>query len=113
MLLPLSALTQKTINGKVFDVTNNKPLSSASVIANGNNAGIATNDDGTFILRIDSNIRSISVSYTGYEVRIIRIDHALTEYLIGLHPVRDLAGITVVGSRNLSRTKYRPPYLLM
>jgi iron complex outermembrane recepter protein len=109
MLLPLMASSQKTITGKVFDVTNNKPLSSASVRVSGNHAGIATNDDGTFTLRIDSNIKSISVSYIGYEMHMIRIDHAVTEYLIGLYPVRDLAEVIVIGSRNLSRTKVQTP----
>ena len=35
ILAPLIALSQKTITGKVFDITTNQPLASASVSADG------------------------------------------------------------------------------
>jgi hypothetical protein len=45
-MLPLIVLSQKTITGKVFDATNNRPLLSASVVANGKEGVVVSNEDG-------------------------------------------------------------------
>ncbi len=109
MIVPLIALSQKTITGKVVDASTNKPLASASIIANGSNAGVTSGNDGTFTLKIDDGIKSMMVSYTGYGTRIIKIEDAVADYLISLQPVADLAELIVIGSRNLSRTKVQTP----
>ncbi|MGE5108780.1 MAG: TonB-dependent receptor [Sphingobacteriales bacterium] len=99
------ALSQRTITGKVFDAANNHPLVSASIIIRGSTTGIVTGNDGTFTLKIDNGVKTIVVSYTGYEARTIRVDGSAVDYSIGLQPSQDLTEITVIGSRNLSRTK--------
>ncbi len=105
MLLPLMALSQKTITGKVFDDTNNKPLLSAVIISKGSSSGISTDQNGNFVLKITEAVHTITVSYAGYQSRSINVDGPATDYSIGLHPsVNDLQQITVIGSRNLSRT---------
>src|SRR4051812_16120054 len=48
MLLPLMALSQKTITGKVFDASNNKPLVPAFIIPRGSSSGISTDHNGNF-----------------------------------------------------------------
>jgi hypothetical protein len=85
-MLPLIALSQKTITGKVFDAINNKPLLSASVVANGKEGVIVSNADGSFTLRTSSDVRQITVSYVGYETRIVKIQDHSGEYFIGLQP---------------------------
>ena len=109
LLLPLSALAQKTITGKVFDATNNQPLPSASVTARGTNSGITTGTDGSFTLQINGDVKSIVVSYVGYGSKTIKVEPNIIGYSIGLQPSTDQVEITVIGSRNLSRTKTQTP----
>lgn len=109
ILVPLIAFSQKTITGKVFDAVNNRPLASASVITRDGTTGSVTGNDGAFMLRMDSSVRTIVVSYAGYETRAVRVDGQGPHYLIGLHPSANLSAITVIGTRNLSGTRMRTP----
>ncbi|MBC7827900.1 MAG: TonB-dependent receptor plug domain-containing protein, partial [Chitinophagaceae bacterium] len=109
MLFPFVALSQKTITGKVFDAANNKPLALASIVAKENKVGLATGDDGTFSMKIDSTVKEIVVSYAGYSSRTIKVGGSVSTYRIGLEPLQNETGIIVIGSRNLSRTKVRTP----
>lgn len=108
-IMPLMGLSQRTITGKVFDAANNHPLVSASITTGESSTGVITGNDGTFTLKIDNSLKTIMVSYAGYEVRTIKIDGSADDYSIGLQPSPDLAAITVIGSRNLSRTKVQTP----
>ena len=109
IIMPLVALSQKTITGKVFDATNNQPLAAASIAARGSTAGVTTGNDGTFSLKINDNVKAIVVSYVGYAMRTINISGPVTDYSIGLETSVDEVQITVIGSRNLSRTKVQTP----
>ncbi|MGZ3768000.1 MAG: TonB-dependent receptor plug domain-containing protein, partial [Mucilaginibacter sp.] len=60
-------------------------------------------------MKVDNNVKTIVVSYTGYEARTIRVDGSAVDYSIGLQPSQDLTEVTVIGSRNLSRTKVQTP----
>ncbi len=105
VVLPMIALSQKTITGKVFDATNNKPLLSASIVTSGKEGGVVSNEDGNFTLKINSVVKQITVSYVGYETRIVKIQNHPGDYLIGLQPALTAPQITVIGTRNASRTK--------
>ncbi|MEO6000315.1 MAG: TonB-dependent receptor [Chitinophagaceae bacterium] len=109
MMMPLVVLSQKSITGKIFDGTTNQPLPSASIVARGSTAGVASNNDGSFTLKIDNSVKSIVVSYVGYHNQTIRVDGAATNYTIVLKPLADQAEISVIGSRNLSRTHLQTP----
>src|SRR6476469_9468424 len=110
IVMPLIALSQKTITGKVFDATTNQPLASASVSAGEKNTGVTTDSDGTFTLKIDNNVKSIVISNVGYKSGSIGVQDSATDYSIGLYSlVNDLEQITVIGSRNLSRTNVQTP----
>src|SRR5450432_1708286 len=104
-ILPLIANSQKTITGKIFDATNNKPLLSASVIADGTQGAIVSDASGNFTLRTNNDVKQITVSYVGYETRIIKIQNYSHEYFIGLQPAITATQITVIGTRNQTRTK--------
>ena len=104
-MLPLIALSQKTFTGKVFDATNNKPLLSASVVANNKEGVIVTNADGSFTLRTTGEVKQITISYVGYQTRVVKIQDHSGEYFIGLQPAQAETQITVTGTRNVSRTK--------
>lgn len=110
MLLPLMVLSQKTITGKIFDAADNKPLASAIIITKGSAAGSLTGKDGTFKMMITEKEKIIIVSYVGYETQSIKVDGAATEYAIGLQSsLNELQRITVISSRNLSRTNVQTP----
>lgn len=105
MLMPAMAFAQRTITGKVVDAVNNHPLESASIMIKGKTTVVLTANDGTFSLQVDNIVKAFTVSYTGYTTRTIKIQEDATVYSIGLQPSAELDGITVVGTRNLSRTK--------
>ena len=61
----LPALAQKiTVTGTVTD-SEGEPLIGASVVAQGGGAGVATDIDGKYTLRVDANA-TINFSYVGY-----------------------------------------------
>ncbi len=109
MVSPVLGLSQKTITGKVFDAGTSQPLAAASVVARGSNTGVTTGSDGSFSLSIGANVKAIMVTYVGYAMRSMRVDGAATDFSIGLEPAVDEIQITVIGSRNLSRTKVQTP----
>ncbi len=104
-ILPLIAISQKTITGSVYDGSNNKPLEFASVVAVGNSAGAETNGAGGFKLKVRENEKEIIISFAGYSTRRIKIGDSASEYRIALKPILTASQITVIGTRNPSRTK--------
>ena len=109
ILMPIVALTQKTITGKVFDASNNQALPQASIIVKTGGSGASAGNEGRFTISVPANAKAIVVSYVGYETRTISVDGIQSDFSIGLQPLQDLAQITVIGSRNLSRTKVQTP----
>lgn len=109
MILPLVALSQRTITGKIFDSTNSKPLAFATIIAKPGNQSTVTGDDGFFTLQTDGKAKMIIVSYAGYLSRVIKINEAEKINLIGLLRMQNEKAITVIGSRNLLRTNVQTP----
>ena len=104
-ILPLIALSQKTITGTVYDASNSKPLEFASVIVAGNSAGAETNGAGAFSLKVRTNEKEIIISYAGYNTRKLKIGDSAFDYQIALKPILSASQITVIGTRNPSRTK--------
>ncbi|MBC7890024.1 MAG: TonB-dependent receptor [Ferruginibacter sp.] len=103
IIMPLMALCQKTITGKIFDVANDHPLAAASITGKGSSVGITSGSDGSFTLKIDNNVKTIIVSYAGYEIRAVRVDGPETDFSIGLQPSVNEISVTVIGSRSPRR----------
>lgn len=61
----------KTITGKVVDASTQEPLLGATVQAVGSSHGTSTDLDGKFTLSVPDNIKQLSVSYIGYETRVV------------------------------------------
>src|SRR5688572_6432339 len=108
-MIPLFALCQKTITGRVFDAKNDLPLVQASIQVKGTSTGVVAGADGRFSLTVPANAKTIAVSYVGYETRSVDVDVPATDFSIGLQPLLEEVQITVIGSRNLSRTKVQTP----
>lgn len=105
--IPVFVFSQKLITGRVFDNATSKPLISASIVAKGSKSGaVLTDNEGSFTINLDASVNAIFVSYVGYESKVMKIDEKITHLSIGLQPLESqLQQITVIGSRNLSRTK--------
>lgn len=103
ILLPIMAISQKTITGKVYDAVDNHPLVAASVTAKGSSAGITTSSDGTFTFKINDNVTSVTISYVGYTSQTISVAGGETYFSIGLMPSADEVTVTVIGSRSPRR----------
>ncbi|MEO6719070.1 MAG: TonB-dependent receptor [Ferruginibacter sp.] len=108
-IMPLIALCQKTITGKVFDATNSQPLIQASITVKGTGTGVATTSDGKFSITLPAGAKTITASYVGYQSQTVDVQGASTDFSIGLQPSSEETQITVIGSRNLSRTKVQTP----
>ncbi len=108
-IMPLVAMCQKTITGKVFDATNNQPLVQANIIVKGSGIGIAAGSEGKFSLALPAGAKEITISYVGYVTISVNVEGAVTDYAIALQPSIEEIQITVIGSRNLSRTKVQTP----
>lgn len=110
IFIPFVVTAQNTIKGKVFDVTNNRPLVQANVVVQQSNAGTVTDSDGKFSLNISESTKIVVVSYVGYQPISIAIKKSITDYSIGLQPLKNQQEeIVVIGSRNLSRAKVQTP----
>lgn len=107
--IPLLTLSQKNITGKVYDASSNQPLVQASITVKGGKGGTASGADGSFSLTVPAGTAAIMVSYIGYEGKTISLEGTQTNFSVGLLPVQDMSQITVIGSRNASRTKVQTP----
>ncbi len=57
-----------TVTGKVTDAKTNKPLSGVTVKVKNSTQATATNDDGSFVIKVPSTESILSVTYVGYGV---------------------------------------------
>lgn len=103
-----SIVAQQVINGKVTDIKNGTPLIGATVLVKGTTAGTVTDLDGNFNLNVPTSAKAIIVSYTGYRSEEIMIDGQAT-INVQLAEGIEIDLITVIGSRNATRTKLETP----
>jgi len=86
-ILPMSpsdTFTTKTVMGKVADTANN-PVAGATILVNGNNLGIITNQAGIF--KIEAGISfpyELEVNYDNFESKTILVESAETDLSIAL-----------------------------
>lgn len=63
----------QTIEGKVSDARTGNPLQGATVLETGTTNGTATNQNGRFSLTLSSEAESITISFIGFDVRVIPV----------------------------------------
>ncbi len=73
----------RTVTGKVTD-ENGQALSSASVTIPGAATSVRTANDGTFSISIPTNVRTLIVSYVGYETTNVPVVNGLSNYDVKL-----------------------------
>ncbi|MES2419141.1 MAG: SusC/RagA family TonB-linked outer membrane protein [Bacteroidota bacterium] len=66
LLLSLVTYAQNIIKGKVTDVADGSPIPGVSVLVKGTNAGVTTNQDGTYNINVPANGTVLVFSYLGF-----------------------------------------------
>ena len=112
-VLTLHAVAQVTgtIRGTVKDA-NGQALPGASVQVQGSRGGTITDNSGNYSISSPTGKQVLIISFVGYSTQ--RIDVVVTEGTtiqqdIALTEVGDLTNVTVIGSRNASRTRVQTP----
>ncbi|HTL09881.1 MAG TPA: TonB-dependent receptor plug domain-containing protein, partial [Chitinophagaceae bacterium] len=109
IFLSITLLAQQPIRGKVSDAATGAALARATIITKPGKTATLSTDDGSFTINLDASAKNIVVSYTGYETRTIAINPGTAYYSIVLQPVQRETVVTVIGSRNPSRTNVQSP----
>jgi iron complex outermembrane receptor protein len=105
------AQTTGTIKGTVKDASG-QALQGASVQVQGSRGGTTTDNSGNYSINAPTGKQVLIISFVGYATR--RIDVVVAEGTtiqqdIALADVGDLTNVTVIGSRNASRTRVQTP----
>ncbi len=78
--LSLSAQTH-TYRGTVLDAANKEPLPGATVVPIGGGQGVATDVDGKFQLTVPAKVKSVRVSYVGYNEQTVALKNDMVVML--------------------------------
>ncbi|HEV7347353.1 TonB-dependent receptor [Telluribacter sp.] len=88
---------EKTITGRVTDVTNNDPLPGVSVLVKGTTIGTTTDSEGNYRLSAPGNASTLVFSYVGYLASEVAVNNR-SVIDITLNPdVKALSEVVVVG----------------
>ena len=82
--LPLSAQDYITVSGIVTDRKTHQPLPHASVAAN--QVGTVTNEQGRFVLKVNPQTKTLTISLIGYSSQRVEIDHDGQDLSVELQP---------------------------
>jgi iron complex outermembrane receptor protein len=100
-----------TVKGTVRDA-NGQAMPGASIQIQGTKIGTAADNNGNYSLAVSPGKHILIVSFAGFiteRTEILVTQSGITDLNIALKDAGDLSNITVVGSRNLSRTKVESP----
>jgi len=100
-----------TVKGTVKD-EKGKPLAGASVVVQGSKAGTVTDNDGNYSISVPPGRQTLIISFVGTAAQRINVNPEQSASLqqdVTLMSGDDLTGVTVVGSRNASRTRTETP----
>ena len=73
---------KNVLSGTVCHEKTNEPIRQASVVVEGTNVSVVTNDDGFFTLKTNNPPEYISVSHLGYQKKRIRVGRGQSGDLI-------------------------------
>ncbi len=98
-----TAAAHSLVRGKVTDARSGIPLPGASVMVKGTQYGTTTDETGNFILRSDSAITALVVSYVGYKKKEVIIRDPSEYLVIELEPAA-----MEIGQVNVTRLRTSP-----
>jgi iron complex outermembrane recepter protein len=99
---------QRTIQGRIISSNSNEPLPDASVQVKGTLVGTTADADGRFSMYVPAGATSLVFNYTGYVSQEVPIG-TKTVINVSLSEGLELENVTVIGSRNATRTKLETP----
>lgn len=112
LFLCLAAFNQTgTITGTIKG-SNGEPLAGASVQLKGNRAGVLADNNGNYSLQSPAGFQTVTISFVGYATRTFNVsvpEGGTVKWDAILVNAGDLSNVTVIGSRNLSRTRVETP----
>lgn len=96
---------QQFISGKVMIKGTKEPIVGANVYVKESNNNTVTDNDGNFYLRLPSGESTVIASFIGFTSQSIKFTGKTTSIDFELEQGVELENITVIGSRNETRTK--------
>lgn len=110
LLVSLTAVAQeRTITGTIMDgEIANEPLIGATVSAGVGTMrkGTVTDYDGHFTLKVSADITALTVSYMGYESKVVNLKAGTNNYTVTLMPdSKSMNEVVVTGYQNIDRRK--------
>ncbi len=100
MLLSVATIAQTTIKGVVVDGSTKESLPGASIVVPGTTAGIVSDFDGSFVLKVPADAKKIVVSFIGYLDREIVLNGTtdlgtikMEADAVGLNEVKVMASV--------------------
>src|SRR5665647_681243 len=94
---------QRTITGTVSS-REGTPLADASVIVVGQNAGVRTDADGTFSIKVPENAKQLQISYVGSVTQRVNITSASNVKVALESSTQALADVVIVGYGSVKKT---------
>ena len=89
------------VSGKVSDSVTNAPLAFVNIIINGGKEGSCSDIDGIFHLKSKVPINYITLSYVGYEKKIVQIQSVTKDLRIRLAPKqKELEEVLILPKEN-------------
>jgi hypothetical protein len=78
-LLPVAAIAQTVVKGKVTDAGSGDPIPFANIIFKGTTTGTTTDFDGNFTVKTTSEVDSLVASYMGYSTRTKKVTRGVAQ----------------------------------
>ncbi|MCH8550022.1 MAG: TonB-dependent receptor, partial [Balneolaceae bacterium] len=88
----------QTVTGHVVDQETREPLLGATVLEMGTDNGTATEEDGSFSLRLTGDSNRIVISYVGYQSAVVALSGLDETIAVGLVPKPILSGEVFVSA---------------
>lgn len=100
----LPALADKTVTGVVTEAGSGEPLIGATIQALGSTTGVATDANGEFSLRVPDNVKTLKISYIGYETLEVGVASRLVVELQAAGTTLDGVVVTALGISRQEKT---------
>ncbi len=98
-LMTVTAFSQGTITGTVYDGETDTPLPGATVVVKGTTNGTSTDFDGNFTINVSAEAGTLVFSYIGYDAKQVAFTSGGSVGTITLNPnAEELEGVVVVGT---------------
>jgi TonB-linked SusC/RagA family outer membrane protein len=104
-LLPLPAMAQTKITGRIKSATDNLPIPGASVVIKGTSTGITTNAEGIFSLNVPDNSGTLIISAVGYTSQEVAYNNNAPLEIALKESSKDLKEVVVIGYGTQSKHK--------